>query len=333
MILSSVSFTLVLLYTILESKPSHSGMNLINIIFIKQMRSELLGLSVTVALAFCVKGQSQDIGVLRTIGTDIIEPAYIVLKEYKNGYKSCNHFEGGARLIFTGQWRREGDSLLLSTEYGFQDETLLPAGSFDPERYDINLKFIFRDQGFDDCTLYPEEHVVIDGDTVWSGTVRPNSFHATYYEERDYIKESLKFLKKRPLWKRLFSPKKFYHETLLTNPYYNAYMLLQPKRNHGFFLWIFPNFFEHYFPEKNESLSGYAELKNDTLSLRPLYVQRFDKDGEMEDIREEWKDVNIRFVVKGYSMKLAGYSDQQHAKYSFARKYDRYKQKSFPPHR
>jgi hypothetical protein len=120
---------------------------------------------------------------------------------------------------------------------------------------------------------------------------------------------------------------------LLTNPHYEAYVLLKPVRGGGFFLWILPGFFEHYFPERNESLWGRAELRDDTLCLRPLYVQRFDRNGEMEDIRETWKDAGIRFVVKGYSMQSADSLHPQRAGYSFGRRYVRYKPKSFPPRR
>jgi hypothetical protein len=163
------------------------------------MKGKFVLLSVAAGLSFGMRGQSADISVLRTVGTDVLEPAYVVLKDYGNGYASCNYFDGGSQPVFAGEWRREGDSLLLRTEYGFCDGILLPARSFDPEQYVLSREFVYRDKGFEDCTRYPEEHVVIEGDTVWSGTVRPGSFHATYYEERYYIRESLKFAGKRSL--------------------------------------------------------------------------------------------------------------------------------------
>jgi hypothetical protein len=69
---------------------------------------------------------------------------------------------------------------------------------------------------------------------------------------------------------------------------------------------------------------------NDTLTLSPLYVQSFDKEGVMEDIRKPSDSAEVIFYVKGYSLKLLD-DLVKRQRFPFALKYKRQKQMGFPP--
>jgi hypothetical protein len=108
--------------------------------------------------------------------------------------------------------------------------------------------------------------------------------------------------------------------------------LFYPIQDDDFLLLMgLSGFFEHYFPELNECLIGTWQSQNDTLTLYPLYVQCFNKNGEMENVRETWNGAGVRFITKGYTLKLTDDSIRQHTGYQFHKEYGRRKQKGFPP--
>ncbi|MDR2145654.1 MAG: hypothetical protein LBE91_04235, partial [Tannerella sp.] len=111
---------------------------------------------------------------------------------------------------------------------------------------------------------------------------------------------------------------------------YNRVDIAYPKQGTGVLLLMFfsPHYFEHYFPERNESLIGRVEFEeryadridNDTITLFPMYIQRFDKAGkmELETVTDASKDAGIRFLSKGFRLTLIGESG-----YPFSKVYNR----------
>jgi hypothetical protein len=259
---------------------------------------------VLLVLSFSIVGQKPKIRVFTTGYHGAVPIYYIVLKEFGE-HKTFNYYEMGD----IGRWEAKGDSAFLFAEYKITKDTVFSWDSIpDPPFWKKNTQYVFRNDSLHDCTRYEDEPFlqVIDSDTIIypiDNTWREDFIH---FHELKYRKKP--FISFERAW-------------------YNRVNIAYPKQGSGVLLiMLFSSsyYFEHYFPERNESLIGRVEfgerfrhrIDNDTITLYPMYIQRFEIDGKMviESVPDSLKEVGIPFLSKGYRLTLMGNSDYPFSK-------------------
>jgi hypothetical protein len=244
------------------------------------------------SLPFIAEGEDLKIRVFSTgYRGSIIPTQRIVIKEFGE-YKTCYN------QYYMGRCDNIGDTILLHYEYDIDRGEISPIDTI--ALWKTYQYFISRNDNIHDCTEYEIDSMIIDNDTIWIGNEWRESY--THFEEMKYA----------PITTIDYSGE----------ARYSPVSILYPKKGTGVLLLMFYSshyFFEHYFPELDESLIGLIKKKKNRITLYPMYIQRFNKNGELEYERVS-KTKKIKFISKGYTLKRVN-----SASYPFSKKYDRQK--------
>jgi hypothetical protein len=260
------------------------------------MKQSVILFILLLCLPFTVEGEEPKIRVFSTGYRGLLPINRIILKDFGR-HKTCY------RDYCFGRWEEKGDSLYLKLDYEFNKGKISSVYTY--KQQETYQKFVIRKDSIHDCTEYEVDTMVIDYgamgyDTIFFGKKEVRDAFA-HFNELKYAPPPMKYSGKAG---------------------YSRVNILYPEKGSGVLLMMFYSqryFFEHYFPEHDESLIGFFKSKKNKITLYPMYIQRFDKDGGL--IYEKVsKTKKITFRSKDYILKRTGSTD-----YPFSKKYNRQK--------